>query len=448
MRTLLFGILIYSLTAWSDASSFSFPDRGGPELNPWILKQMNSMTDPFSWMSRDLPTLIQLTSKINPQGLTSDNQKCLRFLNKFNDKVNSSTGGLALISDKTPISSNLESLSVSSELVKVLKAIDNRNTIEKMVAELAGIDFSPRDPKLFYQIGELLKQKLQGQYKIFEFNSAVVNSKALVLVSQNKNEDVYFHIDGEFVTELLGLRFNKVNKEGKKIDPPTVDFFATIDKTDHLEKLKGASLNHCASCHRGGSVAVLPVGDHFISHTKGMSDSQIKDWWNSNRIQQVDNSHFDFNGLAPVMGNDEVPTRTPVFVKQCAQTEIPNITDTQVARIRESMDCATCHYDRNRMETLMFPTNTADFKLRILDNVLKSGHMPLGANNPKSTHYLKPEEQRALRKCLYAEYFGGLKDPALNAGNNQPGVFLNFLTANCKPGLHDPGTEVPAAGHQ
>ncbi len=108
--------------------------------------------------------------------------------------------------------------------------------------------------------------------------------------------------------------------------------------------------------------------------------------------------------------------------------------------------CVGCHSEDGRENTLRFPTQVWNLRLRAFNNVVSHGHMHLEADgSPASPKYLEPNERKALLKCLKAEYFGGFDDATcdpiniqngmfhnyFSQGNRKSGVLMNYLTATC-----------------
>lgn len=296
-------------------------------------------------------------------------------------------------------------------------------------------------PGVLENLGRILPKSA----RVFEFYSHHVNARTFVIALPSPKEDIYLHTNakpGDFADfHYLAIRVNKMGQGGKKLDPPTTDFF-TFTSEDG-EKPLGASeqdkTGRCISCHRSGSVAILPkAGSPFISHTKGISGEEMKKWWNDFRVKNMDRSEISYEHLGPPIGPSPLvtPGRTDQFVKTCSENEIRRISAESIQKVKENMDCAGCHGYGNRLETLRVPTH-ATFngnELKILEHIVLSGHMPLGSSDPKNPGFLNLAERKALFACLKAEYFGGFKNQEFSKGNSKPGLLMNhLLSGDCNP---------------
>lgn len=261
--------------------------------------------------------------------------------------------------------------------------------------------------------------------KIFEFKSGTINRNSVVTVLPGEKEDLYVHAHQDKLG-YLAFRIRKKSNEGKPIDPPLVDFIAQDNigfPPTHLH-------DRCISCHRGGSVAIVPIDGKFLSHTPGMTGEQMKKWWNDFRTTNISHSRINLNNLAPEIGPEDPPGRTLEFVKACSKKDIPVITDAKAEKIRAKMNCVGCHTEDGKLDRLKYPMHTADFGSRVLDNIILQGHMPSGADKEGAPGFLSMEERRALLNCLKTEYFGRLGDS--EPQSEEPGIYLNHFLNLCK----------------
>lgn len=296
------------------------------------------------------------------------------------------------------------------DLLRVLTASNSsKEDIEKVTATLA--------------------QRLPKTAKIFQFQSVVIRDKTFVMVLPSEKEDVYLHTHPKYSASYNVIVARKQTADGKPIYPPKMDFFDVDGETRRSHN----GNQFCTTCHRSGTVAILPVDGKFISLTPGMSNDEIKNWWENYRLTDMDRRDvFSTENLAPPIGPEHLATRTDDFVRQCAKKDIPEITSDRVTQIRKNMDCMVCH-NYGRPEILRFPTHmTRNFDLEILENVVHSGHMPLDSDKKENKLYLNELEHKALFTCLKAEYFGGFREEKYSQGNQNIGILLNYLTKDCK----------------
>ncbi len=281
-----------------------------------------------------------------------------------------------------------------------------------------------------------LGRSLPSSARIFQFYSSVINNRSYLTVLPSEKEDVYVHAHVGDQGTYVVLRMNKKTESGEDIKPPTADFFEVDGKTLAANAINDSK---CVSCHRTGTVAVLPKGGIFKSHTPGVSDQEMKTWWNTNRVTEMDISKVSFEHLGPMIGSipEVTPSRNLAFVKNCASESIPNMTDAQAIKIRENMNCASCH-SYGRGHVLRYPFHATNFEFTVFDNVILSGHMPLGSSDPGSKDRMTDKERKALLACLKAEYFGGFKSKAYSQNNEKPGILLKSL-------LNAPGCRVPSS---
>jgi hypothetical protein len=287
------------------------------------------------------------------------------------------------------------------------------------------------------QMAQLMAQ-LPPQAKALEFTGATTLPTYVVIVPSEK-DDLYVHIinglQATAVRRADVIRVNKLGSDGRRLIPPTTDFFA-IHPNDTSTVVDARK---CMACHRSSTIAILPndLGRTVISHTKGMSGPEVLNWFEKMRTIEGFAPNANYDNLAPALGQKHVPTRTTDFVMSCAAPELPEITRGQADKIRSHMNCLHCHQMTDRDPILFYPMHSRDFSLHILDSNIVQGHMPPGAGDPASRNYLTTQERKALLRCLKAEYFGGFSDPNYSQGNTQAGVLMKYLTESCDPNVSD-----------
>ena len=94
----------------------------------------------------------------------------------------------------------------------------------------------------------------------FQWQSAVIDKRSFVTVIPYNTHYVVVHTHAGFEGTYQAFRVNTHDTGGSPISLPSIDYF----KIDPGGLVARSMENNCISCHRGGSMAVLPQRDQFI----------------------------------------------------------------------------------------------------------------------------------------------------------------------------------------
>lgn len=272
---------------------------------------------------------------------------------------------------------------------------------------------------------QLLRNLPPGS-RAFQFTSAVTPEplRSFVAVIPGDREDIFVHTHSNTGSQVLDhgylvIRSIKSSSDGQPLERPIIEFFETSGQEPTVGK---PQTNRCISCHRGGTIKILPQQGSIKSLTPGVSDQGIMDWFDQMRPKISELSMYDMSSLGPEIGPDDPSFRTDKFIRECATRVKPDINLNEISIIKKQMNCTGCHLiDGPGYQLLQYPMHAKNFGFRILDNIILSGYMPK-TKNPT------PENLRpALLSCLKAEFFGGFKSEELNQGNRNPGILMRAL---------------------
>ena len=280
--------------------------------------------------------------------------------------------------------------------------------------------------------------QLPADASVMVFYSGSSHARTVTIILPGQKEDVYYHYIGD-ANPSHGMsadviKVHRLDASGEVSASPKIDYFS-FDYTDANGPHAHAQGDRCNSCHRSGTRAIVPEDGNYNIFMPNKAESRaIYDAFDKRRPEsETQRPGISYNHLGPEMGNDMI-TRSgdPAFVAKCASSALPNAGPEEIKKISENMNCVKCHSEDGRSDVLKYPMDVRDFSLNTLNNVILRGHMPQGADDPKSRHYLKPVERSALLRCLKQDYFGGFKDEFWSQGNpDQPGTLMTYLTKNC-----------------
>lgn len=311
--------------------------------------------------------------------------------------------------------------------------------------------------------------QLPADTSVMVFYSGSSHARTVTIILPGQKEDVYYHYIGDANAghgiSADVIKVHRLDEGGGVSASPKIDYFS-FDYTDANGPHARAQGDRCNSCHRSGTRAIVPEdGNYNIFMPDKVASRAIYDAFDKRRPEaETQRPGINYSHLGPEMGNDMI-TRSgdSTFVAECASLALPNAGPDEIKKISENMNCVKCHSEDGRSDVLKYPMDVRDFTLNTLNSVILRGHMPRGADDPKSRHYLKPVERTALLRCLKQDYFGGFKSEFWSQGNpDEPGTLMKYLTSNCAapgsptgtnsapvvaPGAEgDPKTDAAAAG--
>jgi hypothetical protein len=281
---------------------------------------------------------------------------------------------------------------------ELLKSISSNGNIDKQRAELIPVAAS-------FPEGS----------KTMEFVSNTIGEHSYVTAIPGESADIFVH---GFAGENTYFVLRAVKKLGNETLPlPVMDYFVTSGSNPLVGD--PSQQNRCVSCHRAGTIKILPKAGTIHSLTAGTSDTEIMLWFDQMRTRFADFSNWDTSHLGPEMGPEDPPFRTVDAVRKCASVVKPDVTTEEVEVIRKQMNCEGCHFtDGPGTDVLRFPMHALNLKFKIFDNIILSGYMP---KHPKTPENLR----KPLLACLKAEYFGGFSQ--IETSNREPGILMRSL---------------------
>ena len=235
---------------------------------------------------------------------------------------------------------------------------------------------------------------IQRLITAFPGSYALKRNDDFIVVLPGEKFDRWYSFTPFGVTQLDIV---KKDEEGKPRPKPVAVF------TDNPLAEEGPleDVATCTKCHMTGAVALLKETDTKGKFSEVFTKQNIAATLAAmnklaKRTSHAIPSSVNVSDYGPLFGPAATAGRTPAFLASC--TKIPKISKETLTRIKNGMNCASCH-NGNQSAALNVPIGIEE---RVSRGVMEEGHSPAG-------NALSVKERGMVRDCLLQEYYGKLQ---------------------------------------